>query len=101
MDACITRLSIAGPLSEVQVLTGQHSLTGCVVGIHTLPSSGKRTTMEDDQQSEVVGIYQNILIQLHHLLLVTTEEVDLDTTDPGFLHPCHLLSAHQVVVHLT
>ena len=101
VDAGIAGLSITSTLSEMQVLAGQHGLTGCIVGIHALPASWQGTTVEDHQQPEVIGINQDILIQLHHLLFVATEEIHLDTTDASTLHPCHLLTAHQMVVHLT
>ena len=57
--------------------------------------------MEDHLQSEVVGIGEDILIELHHRLLVTAEEVHLDTQDAILLHPGHLLTAGTRLVHLT
>ena len=35
--------------------------------------------MEDHLDTEIIGISQDILIELHHLLLVASEEVHLDT----------------------
>ena len=55
--------------------------------------------MEDDLQAEIVGIAQNILIELHHHLLVASEEIHLDAQDAIFLHPFHLLAAQSAVVH--
>ena len=34
--------------------------------------------MEDHLDAEVVGVSEDVLIELHHLLLVATEEVYLD-----------------------
>lgn len=57
--------------------------------------------MEDAKQAKVVGIAENILIELHHGLLVATKEVDLDASDAVLLHPFHLLATDTAVVHLT
>ena len=56
--------------------------------------------MEDDLQSEVVGIGEDIFIELHHVLLVASKEIDLDAKDAGTLHPCHLLATGAYAVHL-
>ena len=100
MNAAIEGLGITGTLSEVQVLGGQHSLGGYVVGIHALPAAGQRTSVEDDLYAEIVGIGQDILIELHHGLLVASEEVDLDAQDAVLLHPRHLLATCCRLVHL-
>ena len=56
--------------------------------------------MEDTLDAKVVGIGQDVLIELHHLLLVATEEVDLDAQDAVLLHPGHLLTTGRRTVHL-
>ena len=100
VDASILSLSIARTLSEVQVLRSQYSLRSHIVRIHALPTTRQRATMEDDLQTEVVGIGEDILVELHHGLLVATEEVDLDAQDAIFLHPCHLLATGSRLIHL-
>ena len=57
--------------------------------------------MEDALQAEVVGIAKDVLVELHHRLLVATKEVDLDAEDARLLHPCHLLTTCTGAVHLT
>ena len=78
MQAGIKRLSITSTLSEVEVLRSQHSLGSHEVRIHPLPATGQRTAVEDHLNAEVIGVGKNILIELHHLLLVAAEEVHLD-----------------------
>ena len=56
--------------------------------------------MEDDLNTKLIGIGQDILIDLHHSLLVATEEVNLDTQDAILLHPFHLLATGSRTVHL-
>jgi len=46
--------------------------------------------VEDTEQSVIVGIAQDILIALQHVLLVATEKVDLDAANTDALHPLHL-----------
>ena len=50
--------------------------------------------MEDTLNAEIVGIGQDIFIELHHLLLIATEEIDFDSTNANLLHPCHLLATN-------
>ena len=100
MDTAVACLGIAGALSEVQVLRGQHSLRGYIVGVHALPASGEGTAVEDALQAEVVGIAEDILVELHRRLFVTSEEVDLDAEDACLLHPGHLLTTNTGTVHL-
>ena len=83
----------------MEVLAGQHSLGGYIVGIHALPTTRQCTAMEDDLQAEIVGIAENILVELHHHLLVASEEIHLDAQDTILLHPFHLLAAQAAVVH--
>ena len=56
--------------------------------------------MEDHLDAEVVGVCEDVLIELHHLLLVATEEVYLDAQDAVLLHPRHLLTTGTRLVHL-
>ena len=90
MDAGIASLSITHTLREMQVLTGKYCLGGCIGREHALPTARKGASMEDDEQTEVVGVGEDILIELHHRLLVATKEIHLDTTNTDALHPCHL-----------
>ena len=55
--------------------------------------------MEDTHDAEVVGIGEDVFIELHHRLLVATEEIDLDTKHTNLLHPLHLLTTLIGVVH--
>ena len=100
MDAGIEGLSIAGTLSEVQILGSENGLRGYVVRIHPLPTSRQCTAMENALDAIVVGIGEDIFVELHHLLLVATEEVDLDSQNAVLLHPSHLLAACTTLVHL-
>src|SRR5574344_2838059 len=83
----------------MQVLAGEHSLRCCIGREHTLPTTGQGATMEYDEKSVVVGIGKDILIKLHHRLLVATEEIHLDTTNTNALHPCHLGATGLRLVH--
>ena len=55
--------------------------------------------MEHHLQTMTVGIAQDILIELHGLLLVATEEVNLDSLHTNALQPAHLLFAGNGGVH--
>ena len=55
--------------------------------------------MEDDLQAVAVGIGENVLVELHRLLLVSSKEVDLDTFDTDALHPLHLTFTGNGCVH--
>ena len=55
--------------------------------------------MEDDLQPKVIGIGEDILIELHRVLFVAGKEVHLDTLDTNLLQPSHLLASHAGVVH--
>ena len=55
--------------------------------------------MEDDLQAIVVGIAEDVLIELHRLLLVTSEEIHLDAAYADLLHPSHVALAGDGVVH--
>ena len=55
--------------------------------------------MEDDLQAITVGIAQDVLIELHRLLLVASEEVNLDAYDTDTLHPAHLFLAGNTRTH--
>lgn len=55
--------------------------------------------MEDNHQTVVVGIAQNLFVQTQGLLLVTTEKVYLDTLHAPALQPAHLLLAGNGVIH--
>ena len=55
--------------------------------------------MEDNLQAIIVGIAEDILVKLHRLLLVATEEIHLDAYYTNLLHPSHLLLAGDGIVH--
>ena len=84
---------------EKHVLGGQHSLRGHIVGIHALPATGDGAAMEHYLQTIAVGIAEDVLVELHGLLFVTSKEVDLDAFDANGLHPFHLPFAGNGCVH--
>ena len=57
--------------------------------------------MEYHKQSVIIGIGENVLIELQHLLLVATEEIDLYSAYSGVMHPFHFFTALYSVVHLS
>ena len=86
-------------IREIYVLRSQGCLTRNIVRIHALPATWHGATMEDHLQAIIVGIAEDILIELHRLLLVATEEIHLDTYHANLLHPRHLLLAGDGIVH--
>ena len=95
----VVSLALSGLLIEEDVLGGQYSLRGHIVGIHLLPATRHGAPVEDDLQPIAVGIAENILVEAHGLLLVTTEEIDLDAFDTYRLHPLHLAFTGNRSVH--
>ena len=79
MNTGIGGLCITSTLSEMQVLGSQHSLCSHKVWIHSFPTPGQCTAVEDHLNAKVVGIRKDIFVELHHCLLVATEKVDLDS----------------------
>ena len=57
--------------------------------------------MEDYLYAVVVGVAQDVLIELHCLLLVSAEEIHLDTLHADALHPGHCFLALYGVAHDT
>ena len=55
--------------------------------------------MENHLQTIFVCITQNVFIQPHRLLLVSTKEVNLYTLHADALHPCHIFLSGYRVVH--
>ena len=55
--------------------------------------------MEDNLNAIIIGIAEDVFILLHGMLLVTTEEIHLDTLDADALHPSHLLLSSNDVIH--
>ena len=47
--------------------------------------------MEDDLQAVTVGIIQDVLVELHGRLFVTSEEIHLNALHADALQPRHLL----------
>ena len=95
----IEGLIITEMLAKYQILGSQHRLAAYVIGIHPFPAARQGTAVEDNHQTVVVGIAQNLLVQTQGLLLVTAEEVYLDTLHTQALQPAHLLLAGNGVIH--
>ena len=55
--------------------------------------------MEHHLQTIAVGIGQDVFVELHRLLFVTAQEVDLDAGYALLLQPRHLAVAGQRGVH--
>ena len=86
-------------LVEEGVLGCKHSLARHVVGIHPFPSAGQCATMENHLNAEVVGIREDVLVELHGVLLVAGKEIHLDALHTDTLQPSHLLAAGEGGVH--
>ena len=99
MEGEVVSLTLSCLLIEEDVLGGQYSLRGHIVGVHLLPATRHGAPVEDDLQPIAVGIAENILVEAHGLLLITTEEIDLDTFDAYRLHPLHLALTGNRSVH--
>ena len=95
----VERLALGCSLVEHHVLTGQHCFAGNEVRIHLFPATGQRATVEDDLQAVAVGVVKNVLVKLHGLLLVATEEVYLDAFHADALQPLHFLIARHAAAH--
>ena len=95
MHSEVEGLTHGSTLVEIHILAGQHSLRGHEVGIHALPATRQGAAMEDTLDAVAVGIEEDILVELHRLLLVATKEIDLDTLHADALEPGHLaLTCH-------
>ena len=101
MHGHLEALHLGVVLREVDVLAGQRSLGSDIVGKHPFPTTWDGATVEDDGEMVVFGVAEDVLVELHRLLFVTAEEVDLDAGDADALHPCHLVLAGDRVVHDT
>lgn len=88
-SVALKRLVITEMLAKYQILGSQHRLAAYVIGIHPFPAARQGTAVEDNHQTVVVGIAQNLLVQTQGLLLVTAEEVYFDTAS----HPDFATSA--------
>ena len=99
VQAGVEGLRIVPNLREMQVFARQDCLGRGEVRVHPLPAAGQRAAMENHNQAEVVGIGQDVLVELHRLLLVGAEEVHLDAPDADALHPLHLPPAGNAPVH--
>ena len=86
-------------VAEEHILGGQHGFATHEVGIHTLPSARQGAAVENHLQSVAVGIREDILVELHGLLLVAAEEVNLDALHADALHPFHLAFACHGGIH--
>ena len=99
MDAGVLCLGITHALREMKVLAGKHCLGSGKGWIHAFPTAWQGAAMEDDEKPIVVGVGENVFVELHHRLLVATEEVYLYATNAYALHPCHLLTTRMRLVH--
>ena len=99
MKACRLSLLVALILAENKVFRRTYSLAADIVRIHLLPASRKRTAMENHHKAIFIGIAEDSLIMSHGLLLVTTEEIDLDSLYSEVTHPFHLLLAEDRIAH--
>ncbi len=91
---------IAENLLEYKVFRCENGFAAHVVGVHALPASGKGATVEDNVDSVVCGIAENVLVEAHCFLLVTAEEVDLDALHAVVFQPLHLFFTYDGAVHL-
>ena len=101
MQGGIKSLIITAALREMKIFTSQYSLTRCEVRIHTFPATRQSTSMKNNQKAVLVCIRQDILIQLHSHLLVTSEKVNFYSTNTNALHPFHLLTSGYRIIHNT
>ena len=96
----IVCLGIACTLSEVEIFRSENGFAGRIVGIHLFPSARQGASVENHKNPEVVGIGKDILIELHHVLLVTSKEVHLDAAYAHALHPRHFGTTFTALIHL-
>ena len=99
MQASIERFLITEMLIEHHIFRSQHCFTAHIIRIHTLPSARQRTTVENHHQPVIVRITQNIFIQPHCLLLVTAEEINLDSLHTETLQPFHFTFTDDCIIH--
>src|SRR5574344_232070 len=92
-------LQIAVLLTENEVLGCEHRFAADIVGVHSLPAAGDGAAMEDHHQGVVVGIAEDVFIKAHCLLLVASEEVNLDSLDAYAFKPAHLLFPRYGLAH--
>ena len=84
---------------EINVFGSPYSLGSYEIRVHSFPTTGQRAAMEYHENSEVVCIGKNILIQLHGFLFVATKEVHFYSCYTRFFKPFHLLAALKHRVH--
>ena len=85
MKSGIESFDVAVALVEYEVFARAHSLRRDIVRIHALPAAGHSAAVENHGYAIVVGIGENLLVELHCLLLVAGEEIDLDTLNAMIL----------------
>ena len=100
MQTSIESLFIAEVLVEYHILGCQYGFTTYIIRIHTFPSARDCTTVEDHHQAVIVGITQDIFIQVYRFLLVATKEIDFNAFYSETLQPFHLAFADNGVVHV-
>ena len=86
-------------LIENHILRSQHRFTAYIIGIHPFPATRQSTTVEDNHQPMIIGITQYSFVQTHCLLLVTAEEIDLNTFYSLTLQPFHFALTGNRVIH--
>ncbi len=83
----------------MQVFARENSLACSEVRVHAVPSSREGAAVENHEKTVFIRIDEDVFIKLHGHLLVSAEEVNLDSAYADALHPCHLLAAVEVGVH--
>ena len=92
MDRPIVRKKEMQWLKEV--FRCENGFAAHVVGVHALPAPGKGAAVEDNIDSVVCGIAENVFVEAHCFLLVTAEEIDLDALHAVVFQPLHLFFTH-------
>lgn len=89
------------PLPVVDIFLGRRAAPGQNSIVRCDPQEARRLLREQLQreQSILVGISQNIFIQLHGMLFVATKEINLYAPNPNTLHPFHLFASRNGIVH--
>ena len=100
MQASIESFLITKVLVENHILGCEHSLATYIVGVHTFPSARDGTAVEDYHQTMIVSITQDIFIQTHRLLFVSTKEINFDSFHSKTLQPFHFTFADNGIVHV-
>ncbi|MPN39749.1 hypothetical protein SDC9_187278 [bioreactor metagenome] len=99
MQCGIKRFVVTTALTEIKIFAGQNSFAGSIVRVHAFPATRQSTTMENNHDTIIVGINQNIFVKFHGHLFVASEEIHFDTFHSNAFHPCHFFTAGNGIVH--